>query len=463
MSSARLTPLDAAFLAVETPTAHMHVGWVATFTPPAGADPPGFDEIVEHIERRLPRAPRFRQKLLPVPLGLHYPVWVDDAAFDVRRHVVHSDAKDLAQAVDECMSEALPRERPLWQICIADRLADGQIAVVGKAHHCMVDGVAAVELASLLVDRGPDPQPTEPDDWRPEPPPDTAQLVGRALLDRARDELGVAALPARIARSPARVLGGVGRVARALGDAVRPADPSPLNEPISSSRHLAIVSRPVDDLLRIKRCFGVTLNDVVLAVAAGGVRAFLRERGDRPVRLKTMVPVSVRGEEESEELGNRLSFMFVDLPCDEPDPGRRLMEIHLATAARKEAGEPQGANAVLDSIKYTPHLLQSAISRVVTSPRAFNLVVSNIPGPREPLYLLGCELREAYPVVPLADRHDLAIGVTTIRDRACFGLFADPESLPDADLLARDLDQSIDELLARSVREELAEALRGAP
>jgi diacylglycerol O-acyltransferase / wax synthase len=451
MRLSRLSPLDASFLAVETPTAHMHVGWASIFDPPAGESPPSFAELREHIARRLPRAPRYRQMLRSVPLGLNAPVWVDDPEFDVSRHVVRADSSSLTEVVSRCMSEPLPRDRPLWQVRIAPRLDDGRIAVVGKAHHCMVDGIAAVELASLLVDperNAPDP---EPDHWTPQPGPDNAQLVSSAVLDFARDQLDLVSLPARLARSPQRavsLLGRAGRAAGALLDAARPAvlDPA-LNPPISPDRHLGFLARPLDELLSIKEEFGVKLNDAVLAASAGAVRRFLAERGEKPPALKTMVPVNVREHNGDGPLGNRISFMFVDLPCDEPDPVRRLRLVHEATSRRKQSGIPEGADAVLGAMKLAPTPIRGLVSRFVASPRTFNLVVSNIPGPREPLYMRGCPLVEAYPVVPLADRHALAIGMTTVRDGAFFGLYADREMLPDVDELASYLDSSVDELL----------------
>jgi diacylglycerol O-acyltransferase / wax synthase len=185
----------------------------------------------------------------------------------------------------------------------------------------------------------------------------------------------------------------------------------------------------------------------VLAVCCGGVREFLRGRGTRPIRVKTMVPVNVRGKGEAGELGNRISFMFVDLPCDEPDPVRRLREIHAATSARKRARKPEGADDVMRSIGLIPGPVQHLVSRLVASPRAFNLTVSNIPGPREQLYMRGCPLVESYPVVPIADRHALSIGMTTVRDGAFFGLYADRETLPEVDDLAIQVGRSIDVLL----------------
>ena len=234
-------------------------------------------------------------------------------------------------------------------------------------------------------------------------------------------------------------------------DAARPARAAPqLNPTISALRQLGLLRRPVDDLVRIKRAFGVKLNDVLLAACAGGVRAFLMKRGENPIRLKTMVPVNVRGSGEADQLGNRISFMFVDLPCDEPDPLRRLHEIYAATSDRKRAGKPEGADDVVRSLSFLPSPLQDVVSRLIASPRTFNLTVSNIPGPPEPLYMRGCPLAEVYPVVPIPERHALSIGVTTVGEGAFFGLYADPQSLPGIDGLAGEIDLAIDELAALS-------------
>jgi diacylglycerol O-acyltransferase len=454
--SERLSSLDASFLEVETPTAHMHVGWAALFRPPPDRPPPSFEALRDHIGRRLCRAPRYRQKLAPVPLGLNAPLWVDDPDFDLARHVRHSDAARIEEAIDAVMSEPLERDRPLWELWIANGLDDGRLAVIGKAHHCMVDGIAAVELGALLLDPEPDPPPAEPDAWRPAPPPDALARLASGAADLLREELSLAAFPTRALRSPGRLIGMARRAARAARAAAHSAAPAPLaaafNEPISRYRHLALLHRPLRDLLEIKRAFGTSLNDAVLAVAAGGVRRFLEQRHEPPIRLKTMVPVNVRSDDGGAALGNRISFVFVELPCDEPDPVRRLLDVHEAMSARKDSGDPDGADALLELIGHAPTLVQRAVGKLVASPRTFNLVVSNIPGPREPLYMLGCELEEAYPVVPLADRHALSIGFTTIRDEACFGVYADRKSLPDADLIAADIDGSVDELLERAVQ-----------
>jgi WS/DGAT/MGAT family acyltransferase len=437
----------------------MHVGWAAVFEPRSNGVRPSFEQLREHIARRLPRAPRYRQTLKSVPLGINAPVWVDDMDFDVGRHVVAARSDRLGEVIEECMSKPLPRQQPLWQVSIAERLDDGRIGVVGKAHHCMVDGIAAVELGSLLLD--PDPAAPLPaqDAWAPESPPSGSRLLGRGLTDLVRSQLDLAAIPARAARSPRQALelaSRARRAAAALLDAARPARLTPqLNPPISPLRQLGLLARPMDDLTQIKRAYGVKLNDVLLAASAGGVRAFLKKHGESPVRLKTMVPVNVRESGEADSLGNRISFMFVDLPCDEPDPIRRLREIHAATSDRKRAGKPEGADDVVRSLGFVPTPVQRLVSRLIASPRTFNLTVSNIPGPPEPLYMHGCPLAEAYPVVPIPERHALSIGVTTVGEGAFFGLYADPQSLPEVDGLADEIDLAIDELaeLSPAVKE----------
>jgi diacylglycerol O-acyltransferase len=253
----------------------------------------------------------------------------------------------------------------------------------------------------------------------------------------------------RHARHPRTLAASAVRGVRALGDALRPATVDPeLNRPISSRRHLARTHRPLGDLKRVKQEFGATINDVLLAVAAGGVRRFLKRHGRMAPPLKAMVPVSMRAERAQADLGNEISFVFVDLPCDEPDPLLRLQTVKARIGDRKRDGRPEGADMVLRAFGYAPRRVQKALAHMVAAPSTFNLVVSNIPGPREPLYLLGCELEEAYPVVAIADRHALSIGMTTIKDEACFGVYADCEALPDADLLAECIDASVDELLA---------------
>jgi diacylglycerol O-acyltransferase len=427
----------------------MHVGWTAVFSAPAAGPLPHFSQLRDHIERRMTRAPRYRQKLAPVPLGLHTPEWIDDPAFSIDRHVYRAPAP-LGGLVDEVMSTPLRRDRPLWEMWICELPEDRQFAIVGKTHHCMVDGIAAFELASLLLDPTPEPVASEPEDWCAAPEPDAELLLARGIRDLLGEQLDVLSWPLHAVASPVRaareVAGNALRVTRALSHSLRGAPASVLNERLSPLRRLAWTQRPLADLRVVKRAYGTTVNDVVLAAVAGAMRSYLIRRGEQPVALRAMVPVNVRSP--GEVLGNRVSFVLADLPCDEPHPLGRLYQVHATMSKRKHDGEPEGADLALKAAEHTPGVVQHAISRLIASPRTFNLVVSNIPGPAEPMYMLGCPLEAIYPVVPLADRHALSIGMTTVRDRACFGVYSDRETLPDASTLTGDIDEAIAELLA---------------
>jgi len=451
MASNRLSALDASFLDVETASAHMHVGWAAAFDPPEDRPRPSFEQLRDHIARRLQRAPRYRQRLEGVPLGVARPVWVDDDRFDVTRHVRPADRPTLDELAGSVLSTPLSRERPLWEMWVSERLDDGRIGLVGKAHHCMVDGLAAVELATVLLDVEPDCPPDRLDEWEPAAPPGGPRRLADGLLDTSRGYLALAGSAAGLLASPRKLLSGAQRTAEALAHSLAPASElDTLNGPISPYRALATLARPMDELRSIKRGHGCTVNDVVLAASTGGVRRHLERHGEQPARLKAMVPVNVRDDNAAEEFGNRISFIFVDLPCGEPDAKKRLRHIRSATERAKTGGEPAGATTVLDLAAAAPSILQRAMSRLVASPRTFNVVVSNIPGPQVPMWMLGCRLREAYPVVPLADRHALSIGFTSVDGGAFFGIYADRDANADAELLARDIGDELDELRRRA-------------
>jgi diacylglycerol O-acyltransferase len=449
MPPERLSALDASFLAVEGPSAHMHVGWAATFAPPAEGPRPDFETLFAHIAGRLGRAPRFRQRIAPDALGLNAPLWIDAEDFDPADHIHRSAANDLPQLADAVLSEPLRRDRPLWEFWIADRLGDGRIGLVGKAHHCMVDGLAAVELGTLLLDAEPHARSADDDsDWLPAPTPHAIELLARGAWDLTRQRVGLLRYPLAMARSPLTLPALGLRTARALAGAVLPVAPSSrLNEPGSPDRHLAAARRPLDELRAIRSAHDVTVNDVLLAAVAGALRRHAHRAGERPRDLKAMVPVNVRADNGG-VLGNRITFMFVELPASVPDPVVRLKLIGDATRARKESGMPEDADTALKALAYAPRQVQKAAAHALASPRVYNLVVSNIPGPRAPMYMAGCRLHDAYPVVPLSARHALSVGMTTIGDHACFGLYADAETLPDSDALARDLDAALDELRA---------------
>ena len=448
MAPNRLSALDASFLDVETASAHMHVGWAAAFDPPDEGPAPSFEQIRDHIARRLHRAPLYRQRLAGVPLGLARPAWVDDDRFDITRHVRPAGTTSLSELAGSVLSTPLSRERPLWELWVADSLEDGRVGIVGKAHHCMVDGIAAVELAPVLLDPEPEWPPDPPDDWAPVEEPGQLRRLVDGLVDTGRDQLALAGSVAGLLGSPRKLASGAQRAAGALVNSLTPASPLDfLNGPISPYRALATLARPMDDLRAIRRGAGCTVNDVVLAASTGGVRRHLERHGERPARLKAMVPVNVRDAGAPEEFGNRISFIFVELPCEEPGAKERLREITRTTERAKASGEPAGATTVLDLAAAAPSVVQRAMSRLVASPRTFNVVVSNIPGPQLPMWMLGCRLRAAYPIVPLADRHALSIGFTSVDGGAFFGIYADRDAGPDAELLARDIGDELDELL----------------
>jgi WS/DGAT/MGAT family acyltransferase len=451
MSRARLSAFDASFLTVETPTAHMHVGFVAILAAPDDCPRPSFAELREHIGSRLARAPRYRQKLAPVPLGLHAAEWVDDDAFSVHRHVYRARGP-LGDLVDEVMSVPLRRDRPLWEMWICEDSEQEWFALVGKVHHCMIDGTAAIELTALLLDPTPEPAACEPDGWRATPTPSADRLLVRGVRDLVGEQLGLLQGSLRAAKSPTRAarrtLTGALRATRAVGHSLRAAPTTLLNRPLSPLRSLAWTQRPLADLQLVKRTYGMTVNDVLLAAVAGGMRTYMIRRREEPIALKAMIPVNVRDPSDQRGTGNQISFVFVELPCDEPQPLGRLYQVRAAMNQRKRDGAPEGADLFFKAAARAPAGVQRAISRLIASPRTFNLVISNVPGPRSPLFMLGCPLESIYPVVPLADHHAVSVGMTTVRDQACFGVYSDRQALPDADLLARDIDNALTELLA---------------
>ena len=450
----RLSPLDASFLDVEGPSAHMHVGWAAEFLPPAERPRPTYSELRSHIESRLGRAPRYRQRLEHVPLALDDPVWVDDPAFDADRHIRPALREDLDSLARDVFSQPLTRERSPWELWIADELSGRRLGIVGKVHHCMVDGLAAWDLASLLLDPTPETPPQERDHWRPRRAPSALELVASGIRARAAAGLGLAARAVRTSRSPSRFVGASTaalRRSRALARAaLPPARSTPVNRPLTPERRLIRVRRSIADLEAIKARHRVSLNDVLLAICAGAMRELMLSRGEEPYALKTMIPASVRRSDQTSELGNEVSAVFVELPCDEPHPAWRLRRVHRVMSSRKQEGDHHAVAEALDALAYVPRPIRQVGAKLAAaSPSIFNLTISNIPGPSMPLYMCGCPLEAAYPVVPIPQRHGISIGMTTIEEHACFGVYVDPVVVPDAGGLDEGLHRAIDELLVR--------------
>jgi diacylglycerol O-acyltransferase len=439
----RLTPLDASFLHTETATAHMHVAWKGRFRPGAGRPPITLARVVAQVASRLGGAPRFRMRLAYPAGGFGGPVWVDAEGFDLWRHVLALGGDDevlpraeFDERADAALSRPLDRSHPLWEIHLAPRLEDGSVGLVMKIHHAMVDGKSALAVALLLLDLDPDaPEPAPPRGAgigaHPPAAPGQARLAVEALVGSGAEPLRALGRAARAAGSPPRLGGTLRRAALAVGeDVARSAPSSFLNPAIGPRRTLVGHTVEVERLLDVKRAWGGSLNDVALAVVAGALRQLALLRRVAPAPIKVMVPVSRRGEDEMAEMGNRIAFVFITLPVHLRDPLERLRAICDETAAFKASERASGGEALMSGLGLLPRPLQAPVARYAASPRMYNIVVSNVPGPRMPVYLLGAECVEVLPAIPLSEGHALSVGVFTLRDRVCFGVYADPEALP---------------------------------
>jgi WS/DGAT/MGAT family acyltransferase len=458
MSRDRLSTLDASFLRLETATEHMHVAWRGAFAVTPGRRRPTLAALRALVAGRLRHAHRFRQRLAFPPAGLGEPFWVDDEAFDIEFHVrrLGDPYEALSEAgfralADGVLSRSLDRRRPLWEIHLAPRLHDGRVGLVMKMHHAMVDGISAVQLALLMFSDRPDAEPEPADEWRPRPAPSNRGLALRALADSASESLRTARGLASLAGSPVagsgRLADGLRRTALAVGDdLLRPAPSAHLNRAIGGRRTLVGYRFGLDELLAIKQRTGTTHNDVCLAIVTGALRELGEHRGESRAAIKAMIPVSTRPASESTSAGNRISFAFIDLPVGRRFPLPRLRSIHEQTDRFKRTGRAAGTQSVLSALRFAPSPVKTYAARLAGSPRVYNLTVSNVPGPRVPMYMLGAELVEAYPVVPLSDGHTLSIGMFTYRGAVHFGLYADPQALPEVSSLPLALARAAEEL-----------------
>jgi diacylglycerol O-acyltransferase / wax synthase len=452
----RLTGLDSSFLHLEDGATHMHVAGTAILEGRA----PAYDELIEHILLRLHLVPRYRQRLAFVPFGQGRPVWVDDPHFNVAFHVRHTALpspggdEQLKRLCGRIFSQALDRSRPLWELWLVEGLADDRFALLSKTHHALVDGISGVDIATVLFDTAPDPAGIAPEPERtPRPLPTGAQLLADALLERAT-------LPAEIARSVRAALRGPRQVAAKLGGAayglgavaaagLRSAPPSPLNVRIGPHRRFTWVRSDLQQFKVVKNALGGTVNDVVLAAVAGALGRYLQRREgavDGTV-LRAMVPVSVRADVERGALGNRVAAMRAGLPIGETDPIKRLERISDEMSDVKESGQAVGAQVLTELTGFAPPTIMAQAARLSARQRMFNLVVTNVPGPQFPLYMLGRRLQEMFPMVPLAANQALGIAIMSYDGQLNFGLNADYDALPDVERLAEDLTDAIAELV----------------
>jgi WS/DGAT/MGAT family acyltransferase len=448
----RLSTIDSSFLRIETPSAHMHVGWLSIVEPPAGSDRVELAELTQRVAGRLHLLPRFRQRVTPVPFGLAEPVWCDFPAFDVHDHVRELPPAVVKLGVQRCVdaffSEPLRRDRPLWEIALIPGLADGNCALVGKIHHAMVDGVAAVELGLLLFDSAADAEIPSPAPWRPAPAQSPASIAFDAVADRTSDAVRTAGRAAGLIRRPGSAAAGGQTVARAAlsiaRDVLQPAPASHLNVEIGPARVLVTHSIALARLVALKDRCGVKLNDVVLATCAGALRRYALSCGERPRNLRVMVPVNTRQPgEHTAGAGNRITFGFVELPVGCDRTAERLRRVSASMEALKRDGRIPGSSALLAGASALPEPAKDRAARIASSPRLYNLIISNVPGPRTPLYVGRARVRSIHPVIPIPDRHALSIGVLTYDHCAHFSCYADPRALPGVEKLADAIEDAL--------------------
>ncbi len=446
--------MDASFLRVESETAHMHVGWLSSVELPEGLEALDTAEMAARIAGRLHLCPRFRQRVVPVPLGAGEPVWRDDPSFQLVNHVRVIpgllDDNGVRRATDAFFTRPLRRDRPLWEIVLVPRVTGGRAAILGKIHHAMADGVAAVEIGMLLFDLSPAAEVPAPADWTPKGTEGSAKLALAAVADTALEQFRATRKMVGLGRSPARTIRVADTLRRAAlslaQDTLRRAPESYLNPQIGPWRTLVTHRFELERLLRLKELRHVKLNDIVLAASAGALRRFARERGEQPVDLRAMVPVNVRGGDGEAATGNKLTFGFIELPISSERPGDRLDRVVAAMGALKADGRIEGSALLLSGIGVCPEPIKDRAARFAASPRLYNLTVSNIPGPRVPVYAAGGRVRSIYPVIPIPDRHALSIGVMTYDSGAHFSCYADPRALPGVERMAVALEDAIAEL-----------------
>jgi len=452
----RLSAIDVSFLTNESSSAHMHVGGLCVFEGP----PPSYDDLAEHVRSRLHLVPRFRQKLAFPPAPTGRPFWVDDPNFNLEYHVRHSalpspgSEDQLRRMAARIFSQQLDRTKPLWELWLVQGLTRKRFAFVTKTHHSLVDGVSGVDIATVLFDVKPVPEPAEADhEWVASPEPSGATLL-------AKDAEGLLSAPLRLARRvehavehPEATLHQVSESLTALGEVgwnfANPAPDTPLNHGIGPHRRFAWVRSDLSKFKRIKDVLGGTVNDVVLAVVSGAMRGWLRSRGVRTegMELRAQVPVSIRAEGERGQLGNRIAVVRGPVPVYVEDPVQRLKVVRESMQGIKQSKQALGAEVISRFNDFAPPTLLAQAARVNFSTRLFNLVVTNVPGPQIPLYVLGRELQDIFPVGFLPPNQALFIAIMSYNGSINFGLLADYDSMEDVEGIATGVEGAIAELL----------------
>lgn len=453
----RLSPSDMSSWLADSGPINVHVGGTVIIQGP----PPVFDEFLAHVEKRLHLVPRFRQRVTPTPLNLSNPVWGDDPLFDLRRHVQRlalprpGGMAELRELAGRLMSEPLDKERPPWQLYVIEGLKGGRYAVISKTHHALVDGVSAVDMGAAVLDVVPEGTELKlpRGKWRPAAPK-RGMLLAQSAQERIATPIRAAGRAAREAiTTPAQTATRVGRTAEAFAGLAAggpSVERSVFNQRIGRDRRIAWAKTSLPKLKRARRPVeGATVNDVILAAAAGGLRRFLKKRRIKlPDELVALVPVSIRRPEEEGELGNRMATIMAPLPIAERNPVKRLARIKEATERLKQSEAARASTLLIEAAGWTPPTINRLLSQAMSRPLVFNLVVSNVPGPQIPLYLMGGKVREIYPFVPLSPQgHAVSIGVLSYDNQVFFGLVGDRDLMPDLDQLAAAIGEAAEEQL----------------
>lgn len=455
----RLSGLDASFLYLETPSAHMHVASALVFDPAGAPGGWSFERVKATVRDRLALVAPFRQRLVEVPFGLYHPLWVEDPGFDLDVHLRRAalpspgGVAELADYAGDFVGRPLDRSRPLWEMHVVEGLEGGLVCVLTKVHHAAVDGTSGAGATAALLDAQPEPTAVAPAPWSPDRVPTEADMVSYALQALSRQPQA-AARAARRALDAFLAVRPHDREAGAAAPAPFGAPRTSFNLALTPNRRVAFASVPLDDVKAVKMALGGTVNDVVLALCSGALRSYLAERGEKPdSSLVAMVPVSARAAGEAATPGNRLSAMLVALATDEPDPASRLAAVREATAAAKARLGALGADALAEWAELAaPALVEHAArlySRTKVADRhrpVFNVVVSNVAGPDVPLYLAGARLVAFYPLGPVAEGVGLNVTVVSYAGTVHFGVVACREAVPDAWALARHLDDAAKDL-----------------
>jgi diacylglycerol O-acyltransferase len=452
----RMSPLDASFLHIEDDRSHMHIGSVAIFEGP----PPSYEEIRRLVEGKLPLVPRYRQVVRFVPFGLGRPVWVDDPNFYLPYHLRQTalpapgGEQQLRNLVGRVMAQPLNRDRPLWEMWAAEGLDEERWALITKVHHCMVDGVSATELLSVILDRERDAPSRAAVEWTPEPPPSGVRLTADAIVQRAVSPYEQLRGARAATRAPRQFAGHALAAARgglSLRGLLRPTPQSSINGPIGPHRRWSWARARLSDVKRVRTALGGTVNDVVLSVIANGFRELLLSRGEpvEKLEIRSLVPVSVRAPGERGTYNNRVSAMFASLPVGIADPVERLDSVRQQMERLKRSQQAVAGQVLTSMSGFAPTMLLSLGLRVANRmpQRSVNTVTTNVPGPQEPLYAAGRRMLEVFPYVPLSGTVRVGVAIFSYDGALNFGATGDYDTMRDIGVLCEGIEHGLAELL----------------